>query len=108
MPSSSIYGLVLICTVVDDFLIVCDERHIEDVKDILRSIWKITDGGPVQWFLNLKFSRDRRNGLLKIDQSAYVERKLRQFDLDKAPAPKLPMKSSFKLSEDMAPASNRQ
>ena len=51
----------MICTVVDDFLIVCDERYyIEDVKGILRSIWKITDGGPVQWFLNLKFSLDAR------------------------------------------------
>ena len=103
MPSSSKYGLVLICTVVDDFLITCDERYIEQVKDILRSIWKITDGGPVEWFLNLKFSRDRRNGLLKICQSVYTERKLRQFGLEKASTPKLPMKSSFKLSEDMDP-----
>ena len=64
------------CTVVDDFLIVCAEEHIEEIKNILRSIWQITDGGCVKWFLNLKFSRDRRRGLLKIDQEAYAERKL--------------------------------
>ena len=85
-------------------MIVCDEKYIDAVKDVLRSIWTITDGGPVEWFLNLKFSRDRHNGLLKIDQSAYAERKLRQFGLDNDPAPKLPMKPSFKLSSDMAPA----
>ena len=73
------------------------------IKNILRSIWNITDGGPVQWFINLKFSRDRRNGIMKIDQSNYAEIKLRQFGLESEPAPLLPMCPDFRLSDPMGP-----
>ena len=103
MPASSPHGLVVVCTVVDDFLIVCGDKHMHSIKAILRTIWTVTDGGVATWFLNLRISRDRRSGVMKIDQSAYAEVKLREFGLDKDPAPKLPMKPATKLRAAMAP-----
>ena len=45
MTKDSPFGLVLISTVVDDFLITCRDEHVNVIKDKLRSIWVITDGG---------------------------------------------------------------
>ena len=91
MPPTSKYGLVIVCTVVDDFLITCADVHMPVIKNMLRRTWKITDGGPVNWYLNMRFQRDRRNGFLKIDQTNYAEVKVREFNLDQGPSPLLPM-----------------
>ena len=103
MPQDSPFGLVVLNTVVDDFLLACQRKHIEEVKRLLRSVWTLTDGGPVEWFLNLRFSRDRHNGVMKTDQSNYVEVKLCEYGLDKKPAPLLPMRPDLKLSKSMGP-----
>ena len=105
MSSASPFRLVIVCTVVDDFLIVCADKHMPAIKQKLRDIWVVTDGGPARWFLNLKISRDRRNGVMKIDQSSYAELKLRQFNLENDPSPLLPMQPHLKLTKSMAPVS---
>ena len=51
MPPTSKYGLVIVCTVVDDFLIACIDKYIQHIKNLLRRFWKLTDGGPVNWYL---------------------------------------------------------
>ena len=58
---------------------------------------------PAEWFLNLKFSRNRRDGVMKIDQSAYAEQKLREFGLEHDTAPLIPMAPSSKLTTAMTP-----
>jgi hypothetical protein len=40
---------------------------------------------------------------LKIDQQAYIEKKLREFGLDALPGKRLPMKTNHRLSSDMCP-----
>ena len=108
MPQNSPFGLVVVCTVVDDFLIACDrdQRHIETIKDRrLKSIWKLTHGGRtyIKWFLNnMKFSRDRLNGVvMKVDQSSYTELKLREYGLDNDPALKLPIRPNMKPTKQV-------
>ena len=103
MPQDSELGLVLICTVVDDFLICCRDEVMQRVKDKLRAIWTITDHGPAQWFINLKISRDRASGFMKLDQSAYAEAKAREFKLENDAGPILPMPPSSRLTKDMVP-----
>ena len=104
MPPTSELGLVIIVTIVDDFLIMARNRKImAEIKRRLRTVWEISDKGPVKWMLNVRISRDRPAGLLKIDQSAYIEKKLREFNLDKLPAKTLPMPPTLKLSSSMCP-----
>ena len=94
--------MTLIVTVVDDFVIVARDRQtMAEVKRRLRTVWKIVDKGPIQWVLNMRVHRDRPAGVLKIDQEAYIERKLREFGLDTLPAKRLPLKPSVTLSADM-------
>ena len=75
----------------------------EDIKALLRTIWTITDHGPADWFINLRISRDRRNGIMKIDQTAYAETKARAFGLAEDAGPILPMPPSLKLTKAMVP-----
>ena len=103
-PMDSDLGLVIIITIVDDFVIVAKNRAImAEVKRRLSTVWKITDQGPAKWVLNLRISRNRPAGILKLDQQAYIEKKLREFNLEHLPGKKLPMKVNHGLSSDMCP-----
>ena len=103
-PMSSELGLVLIVTIVDDFVIVAKNRTImAEVKRRLATVWNITDHGPAKWVLNLRITRNRPAGILKIDQQAYIEKKLREYGLDGLPGKKLPMRPDRPLSADMCP-----
>ena len=108
MPAGSELGLCVLVTVVDAFLIVAPTRAaMSEIKRRLRTVWKIVDKGPVNWMLNLRVHRDRPAGILKIDQTAYIERKLREFGIDKLPGKRLPMKPSERLSADQLPTTDQ-
>ena len=97
-------GLSLILTIVDDFVIVARDRAaMAEIKRRLRTAWTIVDKGPAEWVINLRVQRDKPAGVLKLDQSAYIERKLREYGLDKMPGKRLPMKPSQPVSAAMCP-----
>ena len=86
------FGFSVVGTVSDDFAIVAKTPAISaEIKKGLSAVWKVTDKGPIKWMLNMRIRRDRPKGIMKIEQSAYVEQKLRQYGLDKLPPKKLPM-----------------
>ena len=106
-PASSDLGLALIVTVVDDFVIIAQDRaKMAEIKRRLRTVWRIVDKGPIHWVLNLRVHRNRPAGILKLDQSAYVEKKLREFEIDHLPGKRLPMRPSDKLSKAQIPTSD--
>ena len=83
----------------DDFAIVAKTPAIQaEIKKGLSKVWKVTDKGPIKWMLNMRIRRDRTKGILKIEQSACVEQKLREYGLDKLPPKKLPMAPSKDFS----------
>lgn len=52
------------------------------------------DMGPTSFYLGLKVKRDRDNRAIKLSQSAYIDKILSRFHLDKAHAVATPMKES--------------
>ena len=108
LPPSPL-GLSIICTVSDDFAIVSATKEIsQEIKRRLSTIWTITDKGPIKWMLNLRIRRDRPAGILKLEQSAYVERKLREFGIEHLPAKKLPMDPRKVLSASQCPTTDEE
>ena len=98
------FGFTMIVTVVDDFLMIAQTPAImKQIKQLLSKYWTISDNGPVKWMLNTRIRRDRSAGVMKVDQSAYIEKKLREFGLDKLPPKTLPMSPNAKLSSSMCP-----
>ena len=103
-PHNSELGLTIIVTVVDDFVIVARTRAImQEIKRRLASVWTISDKGPIKWVLNLRVRRDRPAGVMKLEQSAYIEKKMREFGLTGLPGKSLPMKLRPQLSSASCP-----
>ena len=45
---------------------------------------------------------------MKVDQATYTETKLREYGLERDPAPKLPMRPNARLSKSMGPETEEQ
>ena len=76
LPKSEL-GLSIISTKTDDFAIVAkDKATTKEIKRRLSQVWTISDKGPIRWMLNMRFHRDRPRGILKMEQTAYIEQKL--------------------------------
>ena len=63
----------------------------------------MTDEGILFWCLNLRVTRDMQRGLLKIDQSQYVDELLRRFSMQDCNPRKTPMDEKPVLYSDMCP-----
>lgn len=108
-PHDSDLGLSIIATIVDDFTIIArDMPTMREIKRRLRTVWKLTDQGPAKWMLNLRIRRDRPAGILKLEQSTYINKKLREYGIDGLPPKRLPMKPTLKLSTSMCPTTESE
>ena len=99
----------MIGTVSDDFVIIAKNPAITaEIKRRLSKVWTISDKGPIKWLLNMRIHRDRPRGILKIEQSAYIEKKLREFGLDRLPPKKLPMDPRAVFSQGQCPKTEEE
>ena len=68
----------IIALYVDDILLVGPSKdHIAQVKKALDQKFKMTDLGPIHYYLGMTVTRDRPNRTLRLGQEAYVERVVR-------------------------------
>jgi hypothetical protein len=94
---------------IDDLLIVGNSRkHIDSIKLLLGSQYKMVDLGPITCFLGLCFRRDRSKQLIFIDQEDYVSSVLEHFNMAncKPSHTPLPAGAVLERSTDQVPASD--
>jgi ribonuclease HI len=93
---------------VDDTLIAVDDTDLDEYSLFLSEIKKafmIEERGPAKWVLGVKIDYDKKAGVLKMSQQAYVEKILRRFGMDegkkiiKTPALKIPRNRSDLMEE---------
>lgn len=96
-------GWVIVSCIVDDFVITGDPKAVKIFKSQVAKEWEMTDEGILFWCLNLKVTRDMKNGLLKIDQEQYVDEILRRFNMEQCNPRKTPMDEKPVLHLDMDP-----
>jgi ribosome assembly protein YihI (activator of Der GTPase) len=76
---------VIICTYVDDFLIIAPNmKDINVVKKQLNDTFKMEDLGACKYFLGMRVTRDRANGRLNLCQDAYIDKVMATFQIDEA------------------------
>ena len=95
----------LLCQIFDDFVIT-DTSMAMAIKEFKKEImkeWEMTDEGILFWCLNLRVTRDRQRGLLKIDQTQYVDEILRRFNMRECNPRKTPLDANTEWSSDMSP-----
>jgi hypothetical protein len=73
---------------VDDLIIIFDKQYkkeYEVLRDRLQTKYEFRDLGDLSWFLNLRITRDRPKRRLFMTMDAYIDKIIREFDLENAP-----------------------
>jgi ATP-binding cassette subfamily B (MDR/TAP) protein 1 len=68
--------------------------------------FEMKDLGAAKKILGVEFIRDRKSGMLYLNQRGYIERVLRRFNMQDAKPVSTPLAPHFKLSLDLCPASD--
>ena len=88
---------------VDDIIIGTKNRSImSDIKEAIHSKYPIKDKGPIQFFLNIHFTRNRKERTLSFHQWSKIERVIAEFLPEGRPS-KIPADISVHLTKDMCP-----
>lgn len=84
-------GLIL-GVYVDDLLVVGGtQKEIDEVKHALTNEFKMTDLGPISWYLGLKITHDISAGTMFLSQAPYIEKILERFGMQQAKGVDTPM-----------------
>ena len=81
---------------VDDMLAGGTPKAITELLETVGSVFKITHVMNPASYLSLQIERDRPNRWLKISQKVYTQKKLAEFQMDKATPAKIPMDPSVR------------
>ena len=88
----------LIALYVDDILVTGPSNDgIHEIKEALKTRFQMSDLGQCKYYLGMTITRDRPNRVIRLGQSAYVQRVLRQFRMDDSVLKATPMETSAKL-----------
>ena len=90
--------LFFIAVYVDELLLFSRSKsEIEQVKNLLKFEFKVTDFGEVKYFLGVHVTHDSDKGTIFLNQRAYAENVLRRFGLSEANSVKSPMDPNVKF-----------
>lgn len=92
---------VIIAVYVDDFLLIGEDKtSIQDVKQHLNNTFRMSDLGPVAYYLGMKIERDRVNRTVRLTQTAYINKVLDTFQQSQAVPVDTPMDSGAVLMKE--------
>ena len=102
VSGSSVVFLILY---VDDILLIGnDVQMLESVKDSLQNSFLMKDLGEAAYILGIKIYRDRSRRLIGLGQSTYIDKVLKQFNMQDAKKGFLPMSHGISLSKTQSPS----
>jgi hypothetical protein len=90
-----------------------DRGSMQRLKKTINSKFPIVDNGPIEFFLNMHFSRDWKNHTIAIHQTPRIQRLIKDARLSKedmeylAKSIKIPAKSDVILTRDMCPVESK-
>ncbi|CAM8960295.1 unnamed protein product [Rhodiola kirilowii] len=97
---SAIYLLLY----VDDMLIASDSMQlISDLKEQLNAQFEMKDLGPAKKILGMEIVRDRGKRTLFLNQTDYLCKLVRKFDMSNAKSVLIPLAQHFKLTNEQCP-----
>jgi hypothetical protein len=94
--------LIILALYVNDTIIAVHKQDIQewyqDKKNISEK-YSIKDLGECEWILNMKVTRDRQRRVITLSQQAYIERLVKEYDLEQCKYANTPAENSD-LSEE--------
>jgi hypothetical protein len=74
--------MIFVSVYVDDFFIFCNNKtELSRLKESLMNTYKMEDLGPIQKCLGIRVTRDRKNGVLMLDQMQYIDKIMPEFGM---------------------------
>jgi hypothetical protein len=90
---------IFVISYVDDFLLFGPSLpQIEDIKKQLEKRFEIKDLGPVSFFLGIQIERDRKQRIIRINQSTYLSKLLESNGLHDLKPADIPLSPGFPKS----------
>nr|GEW86345.1 retrotransposon protein, putative, Ty1-copia subclass [Tanacetum cinerariifolium] len=87
---------------VNDILIMGNNiRRLKEVKDYLRKCFSMKDLGEAAYILGIKIYRDRSRRLIRLSQSAYIDKILKKYNMHNSKKGYLPMEVKHDLSNEL-------
>ncbi|KAL1953540.1 hypothetical protein VTO42DRAFT_2617 [Malbranchea cinnamomea] len=77
-------GTTIIFFYVDDIVILNRKEHRKDADEVvtaLRTKYELRDMGNLEWFLNIRITRDRPNHRTWLTQDSYIDKIVKEFGL---------------------------
>jgi hypothetical protein len=93
---------------VDDFTLL--GNHLPTIiasKQLLSTIFEMTDLGEISYFLGMRITRDRPNRLLFLDQQKYIHDILERFNMENSKPALTPFATGTKLSASSIPVADQ-
>ena len=89
---------IIIAIYVDDLLLLGpDLAKIGQLKKQLSDRFCMRDMGAISWYLGMEVTRDRANRTFFIDQTAFIDRMLKDLGMEKCKSAKVPMDSGTEM-----------
>jgi hypothetical protein len=99
----------IIAVTTDDVAVALKHKtDAERFKVQIQKFWKITDNGPISWFLGFEIKHDRKARTISIDQQAYIKSMVDKFRLTNAKPVSTPMDPDLQFSVDQCPFTHNQ
>jgi hypothetical protein len=100
---------VILGVYVDDLLIIGEDlQEVQRVKEQLKGKFRMVDFGECSKVLGIRITRNRAEGILRIDQEEYIKGILVRFGMDKCKVSSTPLCPKMKLSVKQGPADNNE
>jgi len=106
-PTGGIVSYILVY--VDDLLLAAsDKRVVQDLKDVLSSIFDLRDMGDATYFLGMEIQRSRSDHVLLLSQRRFSNELVHKFGLSDAKPKSVPLSTAARLSRnDGQPATDK-
>ena len=94
-------GFAIIAMAMENLTItVINDNIIREIKEDLMKIFKMKDLGKLHWLLNLKIKWDRTSKSTSFSQEVYIDKMLKQFNLEDSKTHITPIDPSIQLTKD--------
>jgi transposase InsO family protein len=96
--------LTIVAVYVDDLVIASNDEGMRSrIHEHLSKRYSMKNLGELSWCLGMRVTRDREHGVIKIDQSKYVQNLLKRFGMENCATVSTPLETGLKLTEEMSP-----
>jgi hypothetical protein len=101
------HGFIYIAVFVDDLVISAPtEDLMTETKNALKGHYNMKDLGSISECLGIRIKYDQPNGIMKLDQTDYIEAMIKHFGFQNLRQARTPLDPGIKLSVAMAPATD--